>query len=380
VESIPDYSVGDLVGIGLLGPVRQGRYLPTGAPVAMEAVPAALRRRSGFMERLATRGRTAASLREERIVAFYDLLTLTGGELYLVSEQAAEPPLRERVPDGRGLPLGESVRIAGGVLAALEPLHAAGLTHGALSRSTVLERKDGTVRLLGIPAAAACNDALGVTPSEQPPADLADTANLLEQLLTAPLAPGGPQRTVPRAVASVLRRARRKGASGFAGAAAMLAALQLSVEEQGRRSFRRPASIRRLGARVPPRGVVAGAAAGAGVVLGLALNTLLTPAYGSLRVRSLALDVDPARAGCSTVVRARADGEVEGNGELLYRWSASGGLSTAIQALTVSGGRSAFDVAQTWRPKDQGPATISFEVLQPAHLEVSRTVDVACAG
>ncbi|HKR99583.1 MAG TPA: hypothetical protein VJU79_08725, partial [Candidatus Dormibacteraeota bacterium] len=47
-----DYTVGELVGMGLLGPVRRGRYLPTGVDVELEAVPEALRGSEGFDDRL----------------------------------------------------------------------------------------------------------------------------------------------------------------------------------------------------------------------------------------------------------------------------------------------------------------------------------------
>jgi serine/threonine protein kinase len=350
------------VAVGLLGPVYRGRYLPTGAEVHLEALPERLGADRAFLDRVAGMGRIASGIRDEGIVDFYDVLRTPEETIYLVSAPAEDPSLAAASPPGRGLPLDDTLAIGRQVLRALGVLHERGLFHGGVGRSTVLRDPQGRVRLCAVPAAAALAAWAAAEAADGVASDLAATARLLEGLLADPLAGDGPHHP-PRRVQAALAKARRQ--RGYPSADAMAQALARA----------RTAAPRRPAAVLAPVAVVAG------VVLGLAVNALLSPAGGSLTVRSLSVDVSPGAAPCDATLSARAAGTVAGHGNLVYRWDVSGGRSTGNEILPIGDGTGTFSVSQRWRPTTgQGPASISFEVVQPAHLVVTRTVGQACAG
>lgn len=366
-----DYSIGPLIGFGLLGPVRRGRYLPTGAPVELEGVPAHLRTSVAFMQRLGELSRTAALLHDAHLVAVYDLLLEAGGTVYVVTGAPDADSLATTCPDGQGLEPAEMVGLADAVLAALAVVHDAGLAHGGLSRRLLLSGSDGVVRLSGVPVAMALAEHQGREPSRE--ADLAAVSELLLGLAEQPLLGHSRRRAAPRALRQTLRR-RYESAAEMRGAidpGEAPAAVPTGPPPARARPLRRWATLLAMG----------GAAAAAGVGLGLAVNSTLLPSSpaGSLAVRSVSIDVRPSGTACDPTFHLTALGSVSGAGELVYRWAASGGRASANRTLRVDPGSHSFTVTQDWRPPAaDSQASISFEILQPASLVITRAVNTRC--
>ncbi len=367
-----DYSVGDLIGLGVLGPERQGRYLPTGVSVVLESVPEAMRTDATFKPRLEEMSREASHLRARAIVGVYDLLLDAGGAMYLVTEAAGEATLEAQVPQGTGIELDQAQAVADGVLAALESLHAEGLTHGGLSRRTVYRGDDGRIRLGSVPSAALLAEYTGAAPSVR--GDLAAASALFAEMARAPLPGRASRRSLPRRLHTLTQRR-------FDSAAAMRAALA----EGPQAAWIRPAAVEagaapRRGRRWLGRASVGAAAVAAGVLLGLGLNAAISPsaASGSLQIHGVTLAVNPA-SSCDVPFSFTAVGEVQGQGTVVYRWDASGGRSSGPQTLVIGGGQRSFSVTQSWRPPPtQGQASMSFEILQPSPFLITRTVTARC--
>jgi len=361
--------MGELVGFGVVGLVRMARYLPTGLEVHLETIPDHLASDPGFAARLGELGAKAAAVRDAHVVAAYEVLSTGSKPRYVVTEPFEEESLSSQAPDGRGLPESEACEIADGVLAAVEAIHAAGLVHGGVSRATILRGSDRRVRLCGLPLTAVV-----ATHPDDRHADLVAAGGVLARLLQEPL-PGSTKRRHPsRRLARLVRQGQRRPPAGFATAAQMLAALRRTA----------PGPAERAGSRGPRRwlvrGGVAAATVAAGIAVGLALNTWVLPeaSASALQVRSVSLDVS-AVGSCSGTYRLVATGSLAGTGPLVYRWDASGDRSTGDRSLQIASGVRSFSVTQLWQPSaSQDQPSISFQVVRPAPMTITRSVDTRC--
>jgi serine/threonine-protein kinase len=97
-------------------------------------------------ERFAREARAAASLSHPNVVVVYDV-GHEDGQLYLVMELVPGGDLATLLAGRGALPEADAVRIADGVLAALEVLHRAGIVHRDVKPANVLLAPDGTVKL-----------------------------------------------------------------------------------------------------------------------------------------------------------------------------------------------------------------------------------------
>ena len=153
-----DYVVGAAIGDGLMGPRYAGRYRPSGHPVALEQVPRPLSDRPEFVDRLARAGKAAHGVTKSHVVAVYDLVRL-GPTLYVVTELVRARRLAALLGAERSLPLPAALTIANSVLAGLEEIHRAGLSHGDVSPDVVVITPAGGVRIteLGVAAVLAAD-------------------------------------------------------------------------------------------------------------------------------------------------------------------------------------------------------------------------------
>jgi serine/threonine protein kinase len=188
-----DYVVGAAIGDGLMGPRYAGRYRPSGHPVALEQVPRALSGRPEFVDRLARAAKAAHAVTESHVVAVYDLVRL-GPDLYVVTELVRARRLTALLGAERSLPLPAALTIADSVLAGLEEIHRAGLSHGDVSPDVVVITPAGGVRIteLGVAAVLAADPAVPGCPAVEPPegdapsqaADLYGAGALLRELVS----------------------------------------------------------------------------------------------------------------------------------------------------------------------------------------------------
>ena len=143
-ESIGRYRVTRRLGQGGMGVVYAAHDDRLDRDVAIKRIrdaagDAALR------ERLLREARAAARINHPNICHVYELAE-EGGELYLVMELLEGEALEQRLARER-IPVGEALRIALGMLSALEALHTRGIIHRDLKPSNVFLTPHG-VKLL----------------------------------------------------------------------------------------------------------------------------------------------------------------------------------------------------------------------------------------
>ena len=143
-ETIGRYRVTRRLGQGGMGVVYAAHDDRLDRDVAIKRIrdaagDAALR------ERLLREARAAARINHPNICHVYELAE-EGGELYLVMELLEGEALEQRLARER-IPVGEALRIALGMLSALEALHARGIIHRDLKPSNVFLTPHG-VKLL----------------------------------------------------------------------------------------------------------------------------------------------------------------------------------------------------------------------------------------
>ncbi|MBV8195915.1 MAG: protein kinase, partial [Candidatus Dormibacteraeota bacterium] len=143
-----DYAIGDVIGDGLAGKMRAGRYLPSGLEVTIEEMPTELVADSEFRKRLVSECHLASSLRHPAVIAVYDVLE-ERQRVAVVAELAAGTSLLDALKNGT-LSAPAVLLMANAVLLALEAAHHAGVVHGALSAAAVLLCPDGTANLGGL--------------------------------------------------------------------------------------------------------------------------------------------------------------------------------------------------------------------------------------
>jgi len=143
-ETIGRYRVTRRLGQGGMGVVYAAHDDRLDRDVAIKRIrdaagDAALR------ERLLREARAAARINHPNICHVYELAE-EGGELYLVMELLEGEALEQRLARER-IPVGEALRIALGILSALEALHTRGIVHRDLKPSNVFLTPHG-VKLL----------------------------------------------------------------------------------------------------------------------------------------------------------------------------------------------------------------------------------------
>lgn len=281
-DLLDHYCLEALVGVGGMGKVYRARDVDLGRMVAIKLLAAD---DPGGHHRLLREARHAARLNHPHICTIHDV-GRHGGRPYIVMEFVEGQPLSELVPDD-GLPAATAVRYASEMAAALAHAHAEGVVHRDLKSANVMITSSGAVKLLDFGLAqhlrASTDDNASTLPtrtgalvagtlSYMAPETLCGLAAdarsdvwafgvLLFEMMTGALpftgrtpfelsgailhAPPAVPKTVPTAIAAIIRRCLRKfPAERFSDARELqsaLAAAQTQIDRQGR-----PGAVRRL--------------------------------------------------------------------------------------------------------------------------------------
>jgi serine/threonine-protein kinase len=148
VKSVGRYQVTRLLGEGAMGRVFLARDPELSREVAIKVLrlESAGSARDAYIARFRNEARAAARFNHPNVVSVYDAgIDPTHGP-YLVYEYVPGQTLRARIQRGTLEP-GELVRLARGVGAALDALHAAGIIHRDIKPDNILLAPDGTVKL-----------------------------------------------------------------------------------------------------------------------------------------------------------------------------------------------------------------------------------------
>jgi Protein kinase domain len=393
-----------VVGRGLVGAVRRGTYRPTGREVAIEEIPEALHSDGSFVKRLVEGAQQASELRGPAIVAVYDVLD-GEGKLELVGELASGTPLGAIPAKERDLPISGVLTILDAVLAALSEAHGKGAAHGGVADRTVLLAPDGTARLAGFGIAAAL---AGGAPDAGK--DVTATAGLGLELLGQSTTAADDKAT--KRVHAVLKRASNPAPDKrFSSADDFRTALQRTAADALGPAWHQPEALAALvathpqpagaGTAPPQAGITPPAAGGrsrlasgliaaavvlvpiaAGAVIALAVTGAFRPSdSGRLTVQpGVTLSVTPTHGGCNTSFAFTADGGVQGQGNLVYRWELSDGRTSGDQTRWIASTDARFRFIEHW--PFQGPRTtqgvMTFRLLSPSPLTLRQSITYTC--
>ncbi|WP_162450214.1 serine/threonine-protein kinase [Phytoactinopolyspora mesophila] len=161
------YVLGDLLGTGGMARVVAAYDRALDRDVAIKLVHDAYAGDPTSRERMLREARAAAGLHHPNIVAVFDVGE-SGGRPFIVMERVTGGTLTDRLRDGRGLSLDETIAIADATLAGLQAAHARGLAHRDIKPSNMLLPDSGGVKIadFGI-AKALAETAAGLTGTGQ---------------------------------------------------------------------------------------------------------------------------------------------------------------------------------------------------------------------
>jgi beta-lactam-binding protein with PASTA domain/tRNA A-37 threonylcarbamoyl transferase component Bud32 len=160
------YEVGQLLGRGGMAEVHIGRDTRLGRSVAIKMLRADLARDPQFHKRFRREAQAAASLNHPAIVAVYDsgedIVEEAGGATvqapYIVMEYVEGRTVRDLLGQSGALDWPEALRIASGVLAALEYSHRMGIVHRDIKPANVMLTPSGAIKVMDFGIARALAD------------------------------------------------------------------------------------------------------------------------------------------------------------------------------------------------------------------------------
>ncbi len=268
------YAILGLLGRGGMGAVYTGLQLSVSREVAIKVILPDARRSPEIAARFGREARALARLSHENVVVLFDHGQDDDGTLYLVMERLRGETLGEMLRRRRGLPVDEAVRILRPVLSALGAAHRLGLVHRDLKPDNIMlvpgdtgqprvkvldfgivkamEADLGTLQtagsiVLGTPLYMSPEQAVGT--GVGPATDLYAAGVILYQMLAgappfggetpyavlechrhAAVPPLPPERAIPAAIETIVRRALEKApAARFADAEEMTRALEAAT-------------------------------------------------------------------------------------------------------------------------------------------------------
>lgn len=242
-KAVGAYRLGEVIGKGRASTVYEGEHAASGRKVAVKIYSADFSRDKNAAARLVAEVQKATTPRHPHLVEVLDVgMVEQKGKrhLYVVMERLRGETLSARLQAGKVLPLGDALRIASDVGAALQALQRAGARHRSLDTGAIfLSKAEGgdeeTARVLDLGRAAVIA-AEGGTPAPGAEDDVKALALVVQEMLggAAPPRPGGSpailplrlrNREVPAHVDLALRRALGESGAPFPSVASLLGAL-----------------------------------------------------------------------------------------------------------------------------------------------------------
>ncbi|HWU57977.1 MAG TPA: Stk1 family PASTA domain-containing Ser/Thr kinase [Microbacteriaceae bacterium] len=159
------YQVGELIGHGGMSDVYRGTDTRLGRTVAVKLLKSSLATDPAFRTRFRQEAQSAARMAHPTIVRVFDageetLLDPSGREVqapFIVMEYVDGRLLRDLIKEGPLAPA-EAVRIAEGILTALEYSHRAGVVHRDIKPGNVMITHSGQVKVMDFGIARAISD------------------------------------------------------------------------------------------------------------------------------------------------------------------------------------------------------------------------------
>src|ERR1051326_3191438 len=140
------YRVSERIGSGGMGEVYKAHDTRLGREVALKVLPEVLMSDPGRRARFVSEARTASRLNHPNCVTVYDIGE-QDGRVFIAMEYVEGKTLDAVIPRA-GLPLGETLKYAIPIAAALTKAHAAGIIHRDLKPGNIMVTADGTIKLL----------------------------------------------------------------------------------------------------------------------------------------------------------------------------------------------------------------------------------------
>jgi serine/threonine-protein kinase len=123
------YRVGERLGSGGMGEVREAEHVRLGLPVAIKFLRGQALTEPRAAERFRHEARRAATVRSENVVKVFDYGELEDGTPYLVMERLFGEDLRSLLEREGALPVRRAVKLAIDACHGLAAVHATGLVH-----------------------------------------------------------------------------------------------------------------------------------------------------------------------------------------------------------------------------------------------------------
>jgi eukaryotic-like serine/threonine-protein kinase len=143
---IGSYTIERRIGAGGMGEVYLARDAKLDRPVALKLLSRELALNADRLHRFHAEARAASSLNHPHILVIHDFGELDGRP-FIVSEYVEGETVRQRLERG-ALPVGEALKVALQVAAALAAAHARGIVHRDIKPENVMVRPDGYAKVL----------------------------------------------------------------------------------------------------------------------------------------------------------------------------------------------------------------------------------------
>ncbi|HEY8225789.1 MAG TPA: protein kinase [Pyrinomonadaceae bacterium] len=144
-QTLNQYQVLSLLGVGGMGEVYRARDMTLGRDVAIKVLPAGFASGTDRL-RLEREARAASALNHPNILTIYEIRQ-SDEHLFIAAEFIDGETLRERLRQGR-MKLGDVLDVAIQIASALSAAHAAGIVHRDIKPENVMVRRDALVKVL----------------------------------------------------------------------------------------------------------------------------------------------------------------------------------------------------------------------------------------